>query len=140
MNALERFSLADRVAVVTGATRGLGAGFAHALGDAGASVVLVGRDAAAAADVLDSLRGNDIRADFVAADVTVAEDVQRVLDSTLSLHGRVDVLVNNAGACVHAPALDVTPEDWRAVMAVNLDAVWTCSQIFGRQFVSQRSG
>src|SRR6478672_10595286 len=71
MNALDRFSLADRVAVVTGATRGLGAGFAHALGDAGASVVLVGRDAAAAADVLDSLRGNNIRADFVGADVTV---------------------------------------------------------------------
>ena len=140
MNALDRFSLTDRVAVVTGATRGLGAGFARALGDAGAAVVLVGRDSVAAAEVLESLRGNDIRADFVAADVTVADDVQRVLDSTLSLHGRVDVLVNNAGACVHAPALDVTPEDWRAVMAVNLDAVWTCSQTFGRQFVSQRSG
>ena len=137
---MDRFSLADRVAVVTGAARGLGAGFARALGDAGAAVVLVGRDAKAADGVLDSLRGNDIRADFVRADVTVAADVQRVLDATLSTHGRVDVLVNNAGACVHAPALDVTPEDWRAVMDVNLDAVWTCSQTFGRHFVTQGAG
>jgi NAD(P)-dependent dehydrogenase (short-subunit alcohol dehydrogenase family) len=140
MNTMDRFSLADRVAVVTGAARGLGAGFARALGDAGAAVVLVGRDAKAADGVLDSLRGNDIRADFVRADVTVAADVQRVLDATLATHGRVDVLVNNAGACVHAPALDVTPEDWRAVMDVNLDAVWTCSQTFGRHFVTQGAG
>jgi NAD(P)-dependent dehydrogenase (short-subunit alcohol dehydrogenase family) len=140
MGALERFSLAGKVAVVTGGTRGLGAGFAAALGDAGASVVLVGRDSAAADGVLESLRSKDIRAEFVTADVTVAADVQRALDTTLDHFGRVDVLVNNAGACVHAPALDVTPEDWRAVMDVNLDAVWTCSQTFGRHFVDQRAG
>ena len=140
MGALERFSLAGRVAVVTGGTRGLGAGFAEALGDAGASVVLVGRDVAAAEDVLATLRAKQIRAEFVEADVTVAADVERVLESTLSTFGQVDILVNNAGACVHAPALDVTPEDWRAVMAVNVDAVWTCSQTFGRHFVAQRSG
>jgi NAD(P)-dependent dehydrogenase (short-subunit alcohol dehydrogenase family) len=140
MSALERFSLAGRVAVVTGGTRGLGAGFAEALGDAGASVVLVGRDVSAAEGVLATLRAKDIRTEFVEADVTVSEDVQRVLDATLAAFGRVDILVNNAGACVHAPALDVTPEDWRAVMAVNVDAVWTCSQTFGRHFVAEGSG
>src|SRR6476661_2132499 len=110
MSALERFSLAGRVAVVTGGTRGLGAGFAEALGDAGASVVLVGRDVSAAEGVLATLRAKDIRTEFVEADVTVPDDVQRVLDATLAAFGRVDILVNNAGACVHAPALDVTPE------------------------------
>lgn len=140
MGALERFSLVDRVAVVTGGTRGLGAGFAEALGDAGAAVVLVGRDRSAADSVLSTLRAKDIRAEFVEADVTVADDVQRVLDTTLTTFGKVDVLVNNAGACVHAPALDVTPEDWRAVMAVNVDAVWTWSQTFGRHFVAKGSG
>src|SRR6476661_5575433 len=124
MGALERFSLSGRVAVVTGGTRGLGAGFAAALGDAGASVVLVGRDEDAAEGVLKSLRDKDIRAEFVQADVTVPADVEHVLATTLDHFGRVDVLVNNAGACVHAPALDVTPEDWRSVMDVNLDAEW----------------
>jgi NAD(P)-dependent dehydrogenase (short-subunit alcohol dehydrogenase family) len=140
MGALERFSLSGRVAVVTGGTRGLGAGFAAALGDAGAAVVLVGRDADAAEGVLQSLRDNGIRAEFVQADVTVPADVERVLTTTLDHFGRADILVNNAGACVHAPALDVTPEDWRSVMDVNLDAVWTCSQVFGRHFVEQGTG
>jgi NAD(P)-dependent dehydrogenase (short-subunit alcohol dehydrogenase family) len=140
MGALERFSLTGKVAVVTGGTRGLGAGFAAALGDAGAAVMLVGRDEGAADGVLKSLRDSDIRAEFVAADVTSRADVERVLSTTLDRFDRVDVLVNNAGACVHAPALDVTPEDWRAVMDVNLDAVWTCSQTFGRHFVEQRAG
>ncbi len=140
MNALDRFSLTDRVAVVTGGTRGLGAGFARALGDAGAVVALVGRDADAAGTVLQSLADEGIRAHFIHADVTDPASVQRVLDTTLETFGRVDVLVNNAGACVHAPALDVTPEDWRSVMDVNLDAVWSCSQVFGRHFVAQGSG
>jgi len=140
MGALERFSLAGKVAVITGGTRGLGAGFAAALGDAGAALVLVGRDQGAADGVLHSLRRNDIRAEFVQADVTARADVERVLTATLDHFSAVDVLVNNAGACVHAPALDVTPDDWRAVMDVNLDAVWTCSQTFGRYFVERGAG
>jgi NAD(P)-dependent dehydrogenase (short-subunit alcohol dehydrogenase family) len=140
MDTLQRFSLDGRVAVVTGGTRGLGAGFAEALGDAGASVVLLGRDTQAADVVLDRLRQNGTDAHFVAADVTRAQDVEASLAETLDVFGRVDILVNNAGACVHAPALDVTPEDWRHVMAVNVDAVWLCSQTFGRRFVAQGAG
>ena len=140
MGALERFSLDGRVAVVTGATRGLGAGFASALGDVGAAVMVVGRDPEAANGVLKTLEDNGARAAFVRADVTDPDEVQRVLDSTLDTFGRVDILVNNAGACVHAPALEVTPEQWRSVMDVNLDAVWTCSQTFGRHLVDQGSG
>ena len=52
----------------------------------------------------------------------------------------MDILVNNAGACVHAPALEVTPEDWRTVMAVNLDALWSCSQVFGRHLIAAGGG
>jgi NAD(P)-dependent dehydrogenase (short-subunit alcohol dehydrogenase family) len=54
--------------------------------------------------------------------------------------GRVDVLVNNAGTCIHRPALEVTPAEWRSVMDVNVDGLWHCSQAFGRQMVAQRSG
>lgn len=140
MNALDRFRLGGRVAVVTGGTRGLGEGFATALADAGASVMLVGRDEDRGQQVAQGLRDHGHPAQFVAADVTSATDVTRMLDAALASFGRVDILVNNAGACVHAPALEVTDDDWRAVMNVNLDAVWRCAQTFGRHFVGQRSG
>jgi NAD(P)-dependent dehydrogenase (short-subunit alcohol dehydrogenase family) len=138
---MDRFTLDGRVAVVTGGTRGLGAGFAEALTDAGADVMLVGRDTERGHAVSQALTRRGVAtAAFTAADVTVPEDVTHILDATLERFGRVDVLVNNAGACVHAPALEVTDEDWRHVMDVNLDAVWHCARTFGRHFVDQRSG
>src|SRR6478736_326131 len=140
MSAIDRFDLAGRVAVVTGGTRGLGEGFATALTDAGATVVLVGRDSDRGQIVKQALTERGATVAFMAADVTVPRDVSRMLDATLEQVGRVDILVNNAGACVHAPALEVTDEDWRHVMDVNLDAVWHCARVFGRHFVDQRSG
>ena len=140
MSAMDRFDLTGRVAVVTGGTRGLGEGFATALTDAGAAVVLVGRDSDRGQVVKQALTERGATVTFTAADVTVPEDVTRMLDATLERFGRVDILVNNAGACVHAPALEVTDEDWRHVMDVNLDAVWHCARVFGRHFVDQRSG
>jgi NAD(P)-dependent dehydrogenase (short-subunit alcohol dehydrogenase family) len=140
MGVLDRFRLDGQVAVVTGATRGLGRGFATALGEAGASVVVVGRDPEAAGEVLADLAARDVEAIFVPADITVPAEVEAVLTATLQRFGRVDVLVNNAGTCVHAPALDVTPQDWRSVMTTNVDALWTCSQVFGRHFVEARTG
>ncbi len=86
------------------------------------------------------LESKGIPAAFVEADLRERAQVERILQTTLERFGRVDILVNNAGTCVHAPALEVTPEDWRFVMDVNLDAVWTCSQVFGRVFVEQGSG
>jgi NAD(P)-dependent dehydrogenase (short-subunit alcohol dehydrogenase family) len=140
MDALERFDLGGRVAVVTGGSRGLGAGFAAALADAGASVMLVARDADRGAAARKTLLDGGATADFLAADVTQADDVTRMLQATLDRFGRVDILINNAGACIHAPALEVTDDEWRHVMDVNLDAVWRCARIFGRHFVEQRSG
>jgi len=140
MSAIDRFDLTGRVAVVTGGTRGLGEGFATALTDAGATVVLVGRDSDRGQIVKQALTERGATVAFMAADVTVPQDVTRMLDATLEQFGRVDILVNNAGACVHAPALEVTDEDWRHVMDVNLDAVWHCARVFGRHFVDQRSG
>jgi len=140
VNTMDRFALNGRVAVVTGSTRGLGEGFARALGDAGASIAIVGRDAEAGRRVVADLEARGTASTFIAADITERENVEAVLEATMARFGRVDILVNNAGTCVHAPALDVTPDEWRQVMNVNLDALWTCSQVFGRQFVEQGSG
>jgi NAD(P)-dependent dehydrogenase (short-subunit alcohol dehydrogenase family) len=137
---LERFRLDGRVAVVTGSTRGLGRAFASALAEAGADIVIVGRDQAAAAEVKAEIEALGRRALVSVGDVTKRADVERILATTLEAFGRVDVLVNNAGACVHRPALEVTDDEWHHVMSVNVDGVWLCSQIFGRQFVAQKSG
>ncbi|KQT01259.1 SDR family NAD(P)-dependent oxidoreductase [Cellulomonas sp. Leaf395] len=140
MTVMDRFSLEGRTAVVTGSTRGLGRAFARALAEAGANVAIVGRDGAAAAEVERELAAVGGRSVTVLGDVTVRTDVERVLDRTAEAFGRVDVLINNAGTCIHKPALDVTDEEWREVMSVNLDGLWIASQVFGRHMIESGGG
>lgn len=140
MDVLSKFRLDGRTAVVTGATRGLGQAFALALADVGADVVVVGRDGEAAARVEAELEAAGSRSLVVLADVTVRHELERVLAATVDRFGRVDVLVNNAGACIHRPALEVTDAEWRQVMDVNLDAVWTGCQVFGAHMVAHGGG
>jgi NAD(P)-dependent dehydrogenase (short-subunit alcohol dehydrogenase family) len=140
MSVLDKFDLTGRTAVVTGATRGLGRAFARALAEAGADIVVVGRDGAAAAEVAHELEGLGRRAHVVLADITRREEVERVRDDALGAFDRIDVLVNNAGDCIHRPALEVTDAEWRRVMDVNLDAVWICSQVFGAHMIERGGG
>ena len=140
MPVMDRFDLTGRTAVVTGSPRGLGRAFARALAEAGADVVVVGRDAAAAADVEQELAALGRRSLTVLGDVTVRADVEHVLARAVEAFGRVDVLVNNAGTCIHRPALDVTDEEWRGAVGVNLDGLWIASQVFGRHMVEAGGG
>ena len=140
MSVLDKFDLTGRTAVVTGATRGLGRAFARALAEAGADIVVVGRDGTAAAEVAREIDGLGRRAHVVLADITRREEVERLRDAALDAFERVDVVVNNAGDCIHRPALEVTDAEWRRVMDVNLDAVWTCSQVFGAHMIERGRG
>jgi NAD(P)-dependent dehydrogenase (short-subunit alcohol dehydrogenase family) len=140
MSVMSRFDLTGRVAVVTGATRGLGRAFARALAEAGADIVAVGRDEAAAEEVERELAATGRHSYTVLADVTSRSDVERVLAAAVDRFGAVDVLVNNAGACIHRPALEVTDEEWRQVLDINLDALWLGCQTFGRHMVERRQG
>lgn len=140
MSVLDRFDLTGRTAVVTGSTRGLGRAFARALAEAGANVVIVGRDATAAASVEEELATASGSTLVVLADVTQRTDIERLLAESTDRFGRVDVLVNNAGACIHKPALEVTDEEWRDVMGVNLDGLWIASQVFGRHMIEAGGG
>ncbi len=137
---LARFSMTGRTAVVTGSTRGLGRAFAHALAEVGANVVIVGRDAEAAAEVAAELQAMGTDTLTVLADVTVRADVERLLAESLARFGVVDCLVNNAGTCIHRPALEVTDEEFREVMNVNVDGLWLCSQVFGAHMVARGTG
>ncbi len=140
MPVLDRFDLRGRVAVVTGSTRGLGRAFARALAEAGASIVVVGRDADAAADVEQELTSLGVPVSVVLADVSRRADIERLLAEATARFGRVDILVNNAGACIHKPALEVTDDEWHAVMGVNLDGLWIASQVFGRHMIESGGG
>jgi NAD(P)-dependent dehydrogenase (short-subunit alcohol dehydrogenase family) len=140
MNVMSRFDLTGRTAVVTGATRGLGRAFARALAEAGADIVAVGRDEVAAAEVEQELADIGRRSQTVIADITSRPEVERVLAAAVAQFGAVDVLVNNAGTCIHRPALEVSDEEWRRVLDVNLDALWFGCQVFGGHMVDRKRG
>jgi len=140
MKVLDRFDLTGRTAVVTGSTRGLGRAFAQALAEAGANVVIVGRDASEAVAVSDEIRTLGVASLGVAADVTSRDDVERLLEQTVDEFGRADILVNNAGVCIHKPAVDVSDDEWRYVMGVNVDGLWIASQVFGRHMIANGGG
>ncbi|WP_425146597.1 SDR family NAD(P)-dependent oxidoreductase [Deinococcus sp.] len=140
MSVMSSFDLSGKTAVVTGATRGLGRAFARALAEAGANIVIVGRDAQAAGEVERELAEVGAGTLSVLADITVRAEVERVLAESLERFGQVDILINNAGTCVHRPALEVSDEDWRQVMSVNVDGLWIACQVFGRHMTGRGSG
>jgi NAD(P)-dependent dehydrogenase (short-subunit alcohol dehydrogenase family) len=140
MSVLDSFSMAGKVSVVTGANRGIGRAVVTALAEAGSDVVLLVRDLESTAELVERLRGLGVGAVAVTADVTEPDQVERAVDQILAKVGPFDVLVNNAGACIHRPALEVTENEWRHVMDVNVDGVWHCAQAFGRHMVAQRRG
>jgi len=140
MSVLDSFSMAGKVSVVTGANRGIGRAVVTALAEAGSDVVLLVRDLESTAELVERLQRLGVGAVAVAADVTESDQVERAVDQILAKVGPFDVLVNNAGACIHRPALEVTEDEWRHVMDVNVDGVWHCAQAFGRHMVAQRRG
>jgi len=140
MSVLDAFSLSGKVSVVTGANRGIGRALVTALAEAGSDVVLLVRDTGGSVELTAELERLGVTAIAVAADVTEADQVRRAVGEIMDGLGKVDVLVNNAGACIHRPSLEVTEEEWEFVMDVNVNGVWHCSQEFGRQMVAQHSG
>ncbi len=141
MSVLDAFDLAGRVAVVTGGTRGLGRAFAQALAEAGADVAVLSRNGdecdATARELADDV---GVDAVGIAVDVTDADGMTGAAATVQDRLGPVDVLVNNAGTCVHRPALEVTADEWRGVLDTNVDGVWNGCQVFGRGMVERGSG
>ncbi|WP_432845651.1 SDR family NAD(P)-dependent oxidoreductase [Amycolatopsis sp. CA-161197] len=129
---LDLFRLDGKVAVVTGASSGLGAGFARALAEAGADVVLAARRADRLVEVAASVRDLGRRAAVVTADVSDPSGCDAMAQAALAEFGRIDVLVNNAGVGTAVPALRETPEEFRRVVDVNLNGVYWAAQACGR--------
>ena len=137
---LDRFSLAGKVAIVTGASRGLGAAIATGLHDAGATVVLAARDSKRIEKLAQDLGGAANRADSVVTDVCDQGSLESLVGHTIGRHGKIDVLVNNAGVGHRVMSEEFPAEKWRQIISTNLDAAFFLSQLVGRTMIERRSG
>ena len=132
MTVLDRFRLDGKVAVVTGASSGLGVAFAVALAEAGADVVLAARRVDKLADTAAKVEAVGRRALTVATDVADPDAATAMVEATVAEFGHLDVLVNNAGIGTAHPATRETPEQFRQVIDVNLNGSYWCAQAAGR--------
>lgn len=137
---LPSFSLKDHVAVVTGSSRGIGRGLAEGLAAAGATVAVTARSLDDARAVAESITAAGGSATAHALDVADVESIGRAMDEIADLHGRIDVLVANAGLGANHPALEVTESDWDDMMTVNAKGFFFTAQAAGRHMVAAGSG
>ncbi len=128
------------MALVTGASRGLGAAMALALAEAGADVVLTARTGPDLEREADGIRRLGRRALAVPADVTARTEVERVAAEALGAFGRIDVLVNNAGVGSDTAFLDLADAEWDRVLETNLRAAFLCTHVVGRHMVQRGQG
>ena len=120
-------SLKDKVAIVTGSTKGIGKGIAFGLAQAGANVVVVSRHQNDCDRVAAEIAQLGVETLPVAADVTKMKDIENLVNSTLARFGRIDILVNNAGTALTKKAEEITEEDWDRVLDVDLKGVFLCA-------------
>ncbi len=137
MNA---FRLDDRLALVTGGARGIGAAICSRFTSAGAHVVVADRDVAAAEALATQLRAKGDKANALALDVADRASVAAALAHLHTHHGAPHVLVNNAGIVRNAPATEMSVADWSAVIDVNLNGVFHCAQLIGGAMAAEGRG
>jgi NAD(P)-dependent dehydrogenase (short-subunit alcohol dehydrogenase family) len=133
-------TLRDRVAIVTGASQGIGRAIALELARVGADVVVCSRRPAALKPVADEVRALGRRALAVECDVADAGQVDEVVGQTTRTFGRIDLLVNNAGYRIRSPLEDLPRPEWDAMVGINLTGVFLFSQAVGRVMIRQKSG
>jgi 2-dehydro-3-deoxy-D-gluconate 5-dehydrogenase len=136
---LDRFSLKGKVALVTGSSRGLGAGIAAALAEAGARVAIHGSESIPKATET-KLRETGSEAFAVVGDVSDGAVCARLIEEVVEHFGRIDILVNNAGTIRRAPAVEHSDEDWQDVIDTNLSSVFRLTKHAGKHMLAQGSG
>ena len=136
----ELFQLTDRVAIVTGGSRGLGEEMAEGLAEAGAALMICARREQWLTPTLDSFRQRGFRVEGMVADVANPGDVAAVVDKTMETYGRVDILVNNAGITWGARPEDMPLDKWQKVIDVNLTGAFLFAQAAGREMLKREYG
>jgi len=134
------FSLRDKVALITGASSGLGVQFAKALAGQGAKIALMARRKEKIESVATEIRAIGVEVIPVVADVTNEEQVKEGVSQVVREYGRIDILVNNAGVSEISPAESMSMEAWRKVIDTNLTGVFTVAREVGKKMVEQQYG
>ena len=140
---MTQFELTDKVAIVTGGggtSHGIGSCIAQTLASAGAKVVVVGRNKAPLDQVVAEIKSQGGEAISVIADVTDPTAVDNMVEQVKAAMGRIDILVNSAGGSSFGNPEDITPEDWSACLALNLNGTFFCSAAVAKEMIGQQSG
>ncbi|KRF13289.1 SDR family NAD(P)-dependent oxidoreductase [Paenibacillus sp. Soil787] len=137
---LPSFQLQNKIALVTGAGRGIGRALAIGLAEAGADVALFARTASDIEEVAHEIRALGRKAYPITVDVTNREQIEEAVQQLIEQTGRLDILVNNAGMNIRSQALAVTDEEWDTIMQTNLKSAFLCSQIVGRHMQQKEYG
>ena len=140
MGVLDLFKLHDRVAIVTGGSRGLGKAMAAGLAEAGSHIVIADIDQEAAMRTAEEFAALGVQATAIQTDVTSEEQVQHMTDEVLRKFGRIDILINNAGIALHEKTEDLSFSDWNRVINLNLNGVFLVSKAVGKVMIGQKKG
>ena len=140
MSEKNLFDLMGKVAIVTGASRGLGQIFGRALANAGADLVITSRTVESLRSFQEEIEGMGRRAVPVALDIRSYESIQTAMDQAFEAYPEIDILVNNAGCNVRKPSLEITWDDWNLVLDTNLRGTFFVAQAVARRMVERRYG
>ena len=141
MSVLDRFRLDGKKLFITGGSRGLGREMALAIADAGADVILVGRDSKSLENTAKDIRRFGRETFPIQADMSKPEECEKTCKRALSDHGEIDILINNIGGRrINVPVVDQSLEDWREILDLNLTSTFLCTKIFGGAMVERKRG
>ena len=141
MNVLESFRLTGRRALVTGGTRGLGLEMARALGEAGAELILVGRDEQHLAEARAELASTAPSVATISADLGTPSEAERMCHMALADFGPIDILINNVGGRrINAPTEELALDDWQRIVDLNLTQAFLCTKLIGGTMLARGRG
>ena len=141
MTLPEYFDLTHKRLFITGGSRGLGKEMALAIAEAGAEVILAGRDQSSLAKTSEEISKAGRKANFIVADIGDPEDCTRACDEVLAHHGPIDILINNVGGrLINVPIEEQSLDDWQSIMNLNVTSTFICTKIIGGAMLARAQG